>query len=150
MSRLAQGAFRYRRHTEAEVGAAVPASTAPPPLLHRSSPSYPSRWLGRVSSSPWRVSAMQIFYISPLHLNLRHPPWLKTWFPAFSQRGRSPGVHSGYMDQRIVLQTSLATFFKLDFFVRWRNPAMAICFFYLHQAFKETSPWQWCSFVWTW
>ena len=27
-----QGSFRYRRHTEAEVGVAVPASAAPPPI----------------------------------------------------------------------------------------------------------------------
>ena len=31
VSRPIQGSFRHRRHTEAEVGAAVPASTAPPP-----------------------------------------------------------------------------------------------------------------------
>ena len=35
VSRSVQGSFRYRRHTEAEVEAAVPASTAPPSELHR-------------------------------------------------------------------------------------------------------------------
>ena len=51
----------------------------------------------------------------------------KTWLPACSQGGRSPGVHSGCVDPKIDLQTSLDFFLKLVVFVRWRTSAVAIC-----------------------
>ena len=40
----------------------------------------------------------------------------------------SPGVLSGYVDPKMDLQTSVAFFFKLVYFVRWRTSAVEICF----------------------
>ena len=56
------------------------------------------------------------------------PSTSKTCFPVCSQGGRSLRVHSGCMDPKIDLQTSLAFFLQLVLFVRWQTFAMATCF----------------------
>ena len=55
------------------------------------------------------------------------PSTSKMLFPVCRQGGRNPGVLSVCVDPKLDLQTLLAFFIQLLFFVHWRTSAEAIC-----------------------
>ena len=80
-------------------------------------PSHQCRWLGRMSSCPYRVSATPI-----LDLLRLTPSSSIMWLPVCSQVAGAPVFF-------LVVWTSLACLLQLVFYMCWRTSAVSICLF---------------------
>ena len=111
-------------------------------LLYRSSPSHPCRSLGRMCSSPWRVSPTHIFCLYPPHLSMHHPPRKR----GFQFVARVAGVPSSFLVVRTQGYFSRPRYLSFSNLFSSCTGGLLLwlsAFLDLYQTFEATFPWQW-------